>query len=174
MIHGGRPASRAEESKRFFFVKKKQKTLACLLPARSRTAASSKKQKFFGSFFQKRTSFLRLGAAVLGLAGCADDSGFNRPHAWTATASNAANLAASAEAAADLARGRPSDMADGAAAVAAIERLRADRLKPLAGGAAAGPAPAGPSPGGDGPGGGTPGGGAPGGPGAASASPTQN
>jgi hypothetical protein len=43
-----------EKSKVFFSEEKKQKTfMSC-----SRPACASKKQKFFGSFFQKRTFFL--------------------------------------------------------------------------------------------------------------------
>jgi hypothetical protein len=45
-----------EESKRFFFEKKKQKTFAnCGL--RHCCCHTPQEQKFFGSFFQKRTSF---------------------------------------------------------------------------------------------------------------------
>jgi hypothetical protein len=58
-----RPAAR----KHFFFEKKKQKTFVTL--ARSYGQLGAKNQKFFGSFFQKRTFFLpapprRLGSRI--------------------------------------------------------------------------------------------------------------
>jgi hypothetical protein len=54
--------------KRFFFEKKNQKTLTIspLPKARGgRTGARRKGQKFFGSFFQKRTAFLTHAPAPL-------------------------------------------------------------------------------------------------------------
>jgi hypothetical protein len=45
-----------KEGKAFFFEKKKQKTFGLL--SRTAPAACAKWQKFFGSFFQKRTAFL--------------------------------------------------------------------------------------------------------------------
>jgi hypothetical protein len=45
-----------EEKKHFFFEKKKQKTLFLWL--RILRMGTAKSQKFFGSFFQKRTSLL--------------------------------------------------------------------------------------------------------------------
>jgi hypothetical protein len=54
------------ERKVFFFEKKKQKTFACLAAA-SPERLGPDSQKFFGSFFQKRTASLiavaRIGAA---------------------------------------------------------------------------------------------------------------
>jgi hypothetical protein len=43
----------AEKEKVFFFEKKKQKTFICAVA--DWPAAHAKEQKFFGSFFQKRT-----------------------------------------------------------------------------------------------------------------------
>jgi hypothetical protein len=43
-----------EERKRFFFEKKNQKTF--VLRARALPTPGSQEQKFFGSFFQKRTA----------------------------------------------------------------------------------------------------------------------
>jgi hypothetical protein len=47
-----------EKGKRFFFEKKKQKTFLMLSRGVS-NGAHQNGQKFFGSFFQKRTSFPR-------------------------------------------------------------------------------------------------------------------
>ncbi len=74
---------------------------------------------------------LRATLGVAALSGCAAIEPYERPYVWTATGSDAANLAVMAEAPADLARGRPTDGADGQAATAAVDRLRADRRKPL-------------------------------------------
>jgi hypothetical protein len=71
--------------KYFFFEKKKQKTFAPLVCAPGTIATHTKEQKFFGSFFQKRTASLLLdfgndfGAHALGVvapfvAGGAGDS----------------------------------------------------------------------------------------------------
>jgi hypothetical protein len=49
-------SSERQGRKAFFFEKKKQKTFARL--SRTFPAANAKWQKFFGSFFQKRTAFL--------------------------------------------------------------------------------------------------------------------
>jgi len=50
----------SEARKHFFFEKKKQKTFALLADAVDQTGAYRREQKFFGSFFQKRTAFLAL------------------------------------------------------------------------------------------------------------------
>jgi len=42
----------------FFFEKKNQKTFVCLVPRKSTQFVTAKEQKFFGSFFQKRTLLL--------------------------------------------------------------------------------------------------------------------
>jgi len=47
----------SETRKHFFFEKKKQKTFALLVDAPDTTGPYRNKQKFFGSFFQKRTAF---------------------------------------------------------------------------------------------------------------------
>jgi len=49
--------SRRAKGKHFFFEKKNQKTF--LMLSRVLCEVHSRKQKFFGSFFQKRTFFLR-------------------------------------------------------------------------------------------------------------------
>jgi hypothetical protein len=60
-LHDGHPSACDEERKYFFFEKKKQKTFICLVDAADATATHQIEQKFFGSFFQKRTaSFLLL------------------------------------------------------------------------------------------------------------------
>jgi hypothetical protein len=54
------PRDHKEARKYFFFEKKKQKTFAPLLDAVRTIDTHRNKQKFFGSFFQKRTAFLFL------------------------------------------------------------------------------------------------------------------
>jgi hypothetical protein len=49
----------SEARKYFFFEKKKQKTLVSWL-TRPMRATRIRSKKFFGSFFRKRTAFLRL------------------------------------------------------------------------------------------------------------------
>jgi hypothetical protein len=49
-----------EARKYFFFEKKKQKTFALIVDAAGTIDTYRSGQKFFGSFFQKRTAFLRL------------------------------------------------------------------------------------------------------------------
>jgi hypothetical protein len=51
--------TRVKGRKDFFFEKKKQKTFAYLAAA-SPGESQPRIQKFFGSFFQKRTAFFRL------------------------------------------------------------------------------------------------------------------
>jgi len=46
--------------KYFFFEKKKQKTFICLVDAAGTIDTHRNEQKFFGSFFQKRTASLVL------------------------------------------------------------------------------------------------------------------
>jgi hypothetical protein len=46
--------------KYFFFEKKKQKTIGLLMNAAETAGTDWREQKFFGSFFQKRTAFLTL------------------------------------------------------------------------------------------------------------------
>jgi hypothetical protein len=60
-LHGGYAglagwAGGGEVSKDFFFEKKKQKTFDYCSHV-SRTGAAPNEQKFFGSFFQKRTAY---------------------------------------------------------------------------------------------------------------------
>jgi len=50
----------SEARKYFFFEKKKQKTFALLVDALDATGTYRRAQKFFGSFFQKRTAFFAL------------------------------------------------------------------------------------------------------------------
>jgi hypothetical protein len=49
---------RGEARKYFFFEKKKQKTFVLLVNAADRSGPCLMDQKFFGSFFQKRTASL--------------------------------------------------------------------------------------------------------------------
>jgi hypothetical protein len=56
--------TRCEARKYFFFEKKKQKTFAPLGHA-VKSMANRNEQKFFGSFFQKRTAFLALACFSL-------------------------------------------------------------------------------------------------------------
>jgi hypothetical protein len=66
-VNGGSGEQRAcsygvigEVRKYFFFEKKKQKTFVPSANAADTSSTSLKYQKFFGSFFQKRTAFLTL------------------------------------------------------------------------------------------------------------------
>jgi len=54
----GRAKSRQVKKEVFFFEKKNQKTFVCLVPRKSTQFVTAKEQKFFGSFFQKRTLLL--------------------------------------------------------------------------------------------------------------------
>lgn len=70
------------------------------------------------------------GAALLALlSGCAGPDPFDRPNTWRATGVSASNLAAMAVRPADLARGRGTAPTDGQAVAAAVDRLRAGRVK---------------------------------------------
>ena len=61
--------------------------------------------------------------------GCGDP--MDHAGTWQARDINTANLAVSVSNKADLVRGQPEDGADGQLAAAAIDRLRADKVKPL-------------------------------------------
>ena len=98
----------------------------------------------------KRAVQVGAGVALLALlSGCAGPDPYNFPHTWRPTGANDANLAVMAVRPADLARGRGTGRADAQVAAAAVDRLRAGRVKPLdtssgssggAGGGAAGAA----------------------------------
>ncbi len=70
------------------------------------------------------------GSALLALlSGCAGPEPFDRPNTWRATGINDSNLAAMAVRPGDLARGRGTAPTDGQAVAAAVDRLRAGRVK---------------------------------------------
>ncbi len=82
-------------------------------------------------------TFKRIGAqmmgisVLLGLAGCADTDPYSREGIWRPSGTNEANLRAMVANPADLARGVGDGMGDSHQAEAAIERLRADKVKAL-------------------------------------------
>jgi len=76
---------------------------------------------------------LLAGLSVVGLAGCTDP--WYGARYWTATGTNAANLAAMAEQPEDLAQGRGMSGADGALAVTAIDQLLSGHRPALSGAA---------------------------------------
>ena len=80
----------------------------------------------------KRAVRIAAGAAVLALLwGCAGPDPYDFPHTWRPTGANDANLAAMAVRPADLARGRGTGPTDAQVAAAAVDRLRAGRVKAL-------------------------------------------
>ncbi|MBU6497147.1 MAG: hypothetical protein KGJ41_02265 [Rhodospirillales bacterium] len=75
------------------------------------------------------------GAVILlplALGGCDTIDPFKRPGMWRPDDANAFNLQAQVADPHDLVMGRGTDMADGDTAAKAIERMRADKVKPLA------------------------------------------
>ena len=73
-----------------------------------------------------------LCVALLGLlAGCADTDPLQRQGLWRPNHANETDLRAMVADPADLVAGRGDPAGDGPAAVAAIERLRSDTVKPM-------------------------------------------
>ncbi len=70
-------------------------------------------------------------SALLVLVGCADTDPYTREGVWRPSGTNEANLRAMVANPADLARGVGDGTGDSQQAEAAIERLRADKVKAL-------------------------------------------
>jgi hypothetical protein len=68
---------------------------------------------------------------LLCLAGCDATDPYSRPGVWRPSGANDANLRAMVAAPSDLALAPPASPADGALSVAALARLRQDRVRPL-------------------------------------------
>ena len=79
-----------------------------------------------------RAACLALPLVALGLlAGCAMIDPYQRPGIWRPMGSNEMNFELQVARAADLVKGRGTEEIDSESAVAAIERMRKDKMKPL-------------------------------------------
>ena len=92
---------------------------------------------------------LALFFALLGTAsGCAMTDPYQRPGVWRPMGANEMNFELQVARAADLVQGRGADEIDSESAVAAIERMRIDKVKPLPSATASGKAGGAPAAGG--------------------------
>ncbi len=93
------------------------------------------------SFHSGRAPLLVLPFLALGLlSGCAMIDPYQRPGVWRPMGANEMNFELQVNRASDLVKGRGTDEIDAQSAVAAIERMRTDKMKPLPSASASGKA----------------------------------
>lgn len=68
---------------------------------------------------------------IIALGGCMDRDPYRRTDVWRPTGANAANIAAQVADPKDLIAGRGSPRANSSAQIIAVDRIQADRPKPL-------------------------------------------
>ncbi len=91
------------------------------------------------TFGSRSATRLALTTLTLGLlAGCAMVDPYQRPGVWRPMGANDLNFELQVAHAADLVKGRGTDEIDATSAVAAIERMYKDKVKPLPSASASG------------------------------------